>query len=75
MGRSGNGGQALIRSHASGSVMLGGGRQIVRRSAGATASYWVRPSPRKGASVGEGAEVRVDLAGDVTLQAADDLHL
>src|SRR5215470_6110675 len=54
----------------------GDGRRIVRRPAGfAAAEYWVRPSPGSAGSVAGRAQVRIDLAGDVALQAADDLGL
>src|SRR5690348_6418543 len=41
----------------------------------AAAEYWVRPSPGSAGSVAGRAQVRVDLAGGVALQAADDLGL
>src|SRR5260370_36109937 len=42
---------------------------------GAAADLMVRPPPGSWALAVGGAEVAVDLAGDVTLQAADDLLL
>ena len=41
----------------------------------AAADYRVRPSPELWALAAGRAEVGIDLAGDVTLQAADDLRL
>jgi len=41
----------------------------------AAAEYRVRPSPGSAGSVAGRAQVRIDLAGDVALQAADDLGL
>ena len=55
-------------------MMVRGRAAIVRRPAGAAAEYRVRPSPGYLAS-GRGAQLRIDLAGNVTLQAADDLGL
>ena len=69
------GGQALIRSHASGSLLLGDGRRIVRRPAGSGSRISGQTVPEKHASVGGRAEVGVDLSGDVALQTADDFHL
>src|ERR1700722_12186823 len=52
-----------------------GGRRIVRRPAPvAAAESRARPPREEGASAAS-AQVVVDLAGDVTLQAADDLFL
>jgi hypothetical protein len=69
------GGQALIRSRGQQAGMgSGDSRQIDSRPAqGAAADLRVRPPP--GSWGLGGAEVAVDLAGDVALQAADDLVL
>ena len=56
---------------------MGRGRPTNRSKASrfAAAEYRVRPSPELGALAAGRAEVGIDLAGDVTLQAADDLRL
>ena len=54
----------------------GDGRRIVRRPAGSRQpNMRVRPPPELGCYPAAGAEVAVDLAGDVALEAADDLRL
>src|SRR4249919_2283966 len=69
------GGQALMRSRAAGGGEgPGTGRRIVRRPARRQPIRGSGPSPGF-VSVAGGAQVRVDLAGDVTLEAADDLGL
>src|SRR5512140_1510211 len=54
----------------------GDGRRIVRRPAGSRQPIIGSGRPRSFRALAGGrAEVAVDLAGDVTLQAADDLRL
>ena len=66
------GGQTLIRSRPAGGVLLGDGRRIDRRSAIGDSRFMSQTVPEKGALVGGADEVVVDLAGDITLQAAND---
>jgi hypothetical protein len=54
---------------------LGDGRRIVRRPAIGGSRLVGQAVPEMAASVGGRSEVAVDLAGDVTLQGADDFHL
>jgi len=72
-----DGTQALIRSRQQ-QVRgeAGDGRRIVRRPAGSRQPIIGSGRPRSFRALAAGrAEVAVDLAGDVTLQAADDLRL
>jgi hypothetical protein len=70
------GGQALRRSHASRLEMgPGDGRRIVRRPAGMRQPISGSGCPRSQGSVSGGAQAGVDLAGDIALEAADDLCL
>ena len=69
------GGQALIKSRVSWAVVLGDGRRIVSKSARGDSRFVGQTVPERCALVAEGAEVVVDLAGDVALQAADDFGL
>src|SRR5215470_13075344 len=75
-GRS-RGGQALMRSRPAGQGGgPGDGRRIVSRPAGCGSRLEGQAVPGSaGASAGRRAQVRVDLAGDVTLETADDFLL
>ncbi len=69
------GGQALIRSRPAGQDGPGDGRRIVRRPARLRQPIRGPGRPRELVSAGGCPQVRVDLAGDVTLEAADDFLL
>ena len=69
------GGQALIRSRSASGVWFGDDRQIDNRSARGDSRIVGQAVPEVTASVCGPKEVVVDLPGDVTLQAADDLGL
>jgi hypothetical protein len=68
------GGQTLIKSRQQ-RVLLGDGRRVDNRSARGDSRLVGQAVPEMVVSVGGGEEVVVDLAGDVTLQAADDFGL
>ena len=74
MGHSG-GGQALIGSRSAARYCSGDGRLIDSRSARCDSRLVGQAVPEMVASVGGPEEVVVDLPGDVTLQAANDLAL
>src|SRR5262245_31776663 len=69
------GGQALIRSRSASRDGAGGGRRIVHRPAECGSRLWGQAAPGAWGSAGAWAQVGVDLAGDVPLEAADDLLL
>ena len=73
--RPGGGQQALMRSRGQRAGWLSRGRPTNRSKAStdAAAEYRVRPPP--GQVSARGAEVGAGLAGDVSLEAADDLGL
>jgi hypothetical protein len=69
------GGKALIRSRSAGLWCPGDGRRIVSQASRCGSRLAGQAGPRECVLAGGGAEVGVDLAGDVALEAADDFLL
>ena len=75
MSHSGYGGKALIRSRSAGLVVPRGRPADRSQASGCGSRFTGQAAPGSSGSAGGGAEVGIDLAGDVALQAADDFFL